>query len=324
MTDHLKTIREAVQAALKDAKAGHDFDVKPLFGKLLTALDALEAAMREPWTAREIELIDGMIAVQMHHAEQCDRIGNRTMAEKQKSWDMERVALLQKIRAAAPPAQQAQAEAVPIGVVVAIDASDPENGPDAIVALHRDVALGAKLYDRPPSQGAEIAELKDLLRISVENCESQRKKAERATATIYDIHYALKDAGWHPGRTDDKLTDIIRAKGERMRELEAEPGIRLTPEEIEALRLTMSSAVLFSRAKNTSDIRSSVLTRFDQFFEHVKDHVRPHQPDPEAVAEGLAQIIFEAINPGKVWTYQTTDVRNAYWSAGQAAKEFLK
>lgn len=48
-------------------------------------------------------------------------------------------------------AKKPQAEAVPIGVVVAIDASDPETGPDAIVALHRDVALGAKLYDRPPT-----------------------------------------------------------------------------------------------------------------------------------------------------------------------------
>lgn len=64
--------------------------------------------------------------------------------------------------------------------------------------------------------------------------------------------------------------------------------------------------------------------RMFALVEQVKDHVRPHQPDPEAVAEGLAQIIFEAINPGKVWTYQSTDVRNAYWSAGQAAKEFLK
>lgn len=49
-------------------------------------------------TPREIELIDGMIEVQLHHAKQCDRIGNRTMAEKQKGWDMERVALLQKLR----------------------------------------------------------------------------------------------------------------------------------------------------------------------------------------------------------------------------------
>lgn len=100
--------------------------------------------------------------------------------------------------------------------------------------------------------------------------------------------------------------------------------ITLTREEIEALRHTMSAAVLFNRANNIDDVRENVLTRFDQFFEHVKDHVRPHQPDPEAVAEGLAEIIFEAINPGKVWTYQSTDVRNAYWQAGQAAKEFLK
>ena len=49
-------------------------------------------------TDREVELIDGMIEVQMNHAEQCARIANRTMAEKQKGWDMERVELLRKLK----------------------------------------------------------------------------------------------------------------------------------------------------------------------------------------------------------------------------------
>ena len=49
-------------------------------------------------TERELELIDGMIAVQLDHAARCDSIANRTMAEKQKGWDMERVALLQKLK----------------------------------------------------------------------------------------------------------------------------------------------------------------------------------------------------------------------------------
>ena len=53
---------------------------------------------RKPLTAREIELIDGMIEVQLDHAQRCDSIANRTMADKQKGWDMERVALLQKLK----------------------------------------------------------------------------------------------------------------------------------------------------------------------------------------------------------------------------------
>jgi len=61
---------------------------------------------RKPLTAREIELIDGMIKVQLDHAKQCDSIANRTTADKQKGWDMERVALLQKIRATPPAAQR--------------------------------------------------------------------------------------------------------------------------------------------------------------------------------------------------------------------------
>ena len=52
---------------------------------------------------REIELLDGMIEVQLNHAERCQDIidrpgGNVTMATKQKGWDMERVELLRKIK----------------------------------------------------------------------------------------------------------------------------------------------------------------------------------------------------------------------------------
>ena len=50
-------------------------------------------------TGREIELIDGMIQVQLDHASRCDAIANRSMADKQKGWDMERIALLQKFKA---------------------------------------------------------------------------------------------------------------------------------------------------------------------------------------------------------------------------------
>ena len=57
------------------------------------------ADARVPMTEREIELIDGMIEVQLHHAERCDYIANRVMADKQKGWDMERVALLEKMKA---------------------------------------------------------------------------------------------------------------------------------------------------------------------------------------------------------------------------------
>jgi hypothetical protein len=65
---------------------------------------ALTQPEQEPvaWTDRELELIDGMIEVQLRHAAQCDAIANRTMAEKQKGWDMERVALLHKIKSNPP------------------------------------------------------------------------------------------------------------------------------------------------------------------------------------------------------------------------------
>ena len=49
-------------------------------------------------TEREIELIGGMIEVQLHHAQRCDSMQNSSMAQKQKVWDLERVALLERIK----------------------------------------------------------------------------------------------------------------------------------------------------------------------------------------------------------------------------------
>jgi hypothetical protein len=77
------------------------------------ACAALAQEEQEPepvaWTDRELQLINGMIEVQLHHAAQCDGIANRTMAEKQKGWDMERVALLQKIKSN-PPRREPEQE----------------------------------------------------------------------------------------------------------------------------------------------------------------------------------------------------------------------
>jgi hypothetical protein len=78
------------------------------------------------WTEREIELIDEMIEVQLIHSERLDRIPNRAMADKQKGWNMERVALLQKIKAA-PPATSAQ----PVAWIENL--TDPR--PDAVTDL---------------------------------------------------------------------------------------------------------------------------------------------------------------------------------------------
>lgn len=47
---------------------------------------------------KELQLLDGMILVQKNHAERCDKMSNQRMAEKQKASDMERVALLEKVK----------------------------------------------------------------------------------------------------------------------------------------------------------------------------------------------------------------------------------
>ena len=66
------------------------------------------------------------------------------------------------------------------------------------------------------NQHARITELEDACHTNIENYQFQRSKADRATAAVYQFHYAMKDAGWHPGRTDDDLTQIIRAKGSEL------------------------------------------------------------------------------------------------------------
>jgi uncharacterized protein YdaU (DUF1376 family) len=101
--------REAMQQAL-DALTS-DTDGAMFSVRCEEAIAALRTALAEQpaippgcvvvpvLTERERELIAGMIEVQRHHAAQCDCIANRTMAEKQKGWDLERVALLEKIAA---------------------------------------------------------------------------------------------------------------------------------------------------------------------------------------------------------------------------------
>ena len=61
------------------------------------------------------------------------------------------------------------------------------------------------------------------------------RDAEIATlrAQVGMIHHAIKDAGWHPGRTDDLLTDIIRSKGKELAGMRAQ---------VEALHLRLMTA----------------------------------------------------------------------------------
>jgi hypothetical protein len=101
-------LREAAQQALEAMEKTHTQPGCEQWQAERKASVALRAALEQPeqepvaWTARELQLIDGMIEVQLHHAAQCDAIANRTMAERQKGWDMERVALLRKIKSNPP------------------------------------------------------------------------------------------------------------------------------------------------------------------------------------------------------------------------------
>ena len=60
-------------------------------------LQHLASQVGRSLSVREVDLINGMISVQLDHANRCDSIQNKTMAMKQKGWDMERFALLKRV-----------------------------------------------------------------------------------------------------------------------------------------------------------------------------------------------------------------------------------
>ncbi len=105
MNDQERAVMQKALEALEPMQNNRDDTaIQRAITALRAALAQEEQEEPEPvaWTDRELQLIDGMIEVQLHHAAQCDGIANRTMAEKQKGWDMERVALLQKIKSNPP------------------------------------------------------------------------------------------------------------------------------------------------------------------------------------------------------------------------------
>ena len=193
----------AARAALRAALAQQEQDWKALYDAQVRLTDAamwraesaqrmLDAALaqqeQEPepvaWTDRELELIDGMIEVQLHHAAQCDGIANRTMAEKQKGWDMERVALLQKIKSNPPRRETEQEQAEPVLVVEKepdymsrghfYEGSKPFIDPTEVWKL----PIGTKLYThlRREWQGLTEEEREQATGWSVEHIEATLKE----------------------------------------------------------------------------------------------------------------------------------------------------
>jgi len=105
--DHVQDIAHALAQECEQAELDPNDLVTVNRAKLVAiAARVLEKARailalrpeRVPMTERDLELIDGMIAVQLDHAQRCDAMDNRVMGEKQKGWDMERVELLRRIR----------------------------------------------------------------------------------------------------------------------------------------------------------------------------------------------------------------------------------
>ena len=82
-----------------------------------------------------------------------------------------------------------------------------------------------------------------------EEQEALQKKANLATSAVYQFHYAMKDAGWHPGRTDDDLTDIIRAKGRELARLSQAQRVPLSERKIRQIDAHSGlDAIEFARA----------------------------------------------------------------------------
>ena len=75
----------------------------------------------------------------------------------------------------------------------------------------------------------------ELRRLNSEN-EAQRKALRAYMDTISQFHHAMADAGWHPGRTDDLLTDIIKEKGKEFNAMSVQRN-----ELLEALQFVMTA-----------------------------------------------------------------------------------
>lgn len=79
---------------MRDDETVEDFVLG--YVKRLEAVQA-PAVVAVSLTDRERVLLDDLIRYWADHAKQCDGIQNRKMAERQKGWDLERVAMLRKL-----------------------------------------------------------------------------------------------------------------------------------------------------------------------------------------------------------------------------------
>jgi hypothetical protein len=181
MTDLKKAAQQALEAL---EYKGNIYHMDCPSEAAITALKAALAQQEQgpvAWTDRELELIDGMIEVQLRHAAQCDGIANRTMAEKQKGWDMERVALLHKIKSISP---RRETEQEPVATV-AMDVSGAHlswNGkylgqkPDTKIAmLLKDLPVGTLLFTAPPRREWQGLTEEEILLASVECAASHQQ-----------------------------------------------------------------------------------------------------------------------------------------------------
>jgi len=89
--------------------------------------------------------------------------------------------------------------------------------------------LANTLWPFSPSIRNNLSISADAIRALADEVEALRSRLEAHTKaaraymdTVYRVHDALKDAGWHPGRTYDLIDDIIKAKGKEFSSMQSE------------------------------------------------------------------------------------------------------
>jgi hypothetical protein len=218
LADRAEIALRAVLAQPEQEVKGCDHCNHPLFAAIKCRVCGL-VTEQEPvaWTDRELQLIDGMIEVQLHHAAQCDGIANRTMAEKQKGWDMERVALLHKIKSISPRCETEQEPGVcgrcgglVYDPVVAQQEQEPvlvvEQEPDYMSRGHFyegskpfidptevwKLPIGTKLYTHPPRRKWRSLSEDELTALGVIHSRYQEESLE--TGGWFDFARAVEAA----------------------------------------------------------------------------------------------------------------------------------
>lgn len=79
--------------------------------------------------------------------------------------------------------------------------------------------------------------------VTLEMYEALERKSILQRSNLDRVHHLLKDHGWHPGRTDDDIIDVLNERIIELKNIQAEQPVRepLTDEQIEDIAIGIAA-----------------------------------------------------------------------------------